>query len=439
MKKNVVFILIVVQLLMLFLFQNLYFLFKELENIDVKDLQSKTGLIDNIRQMKKVFSILSILVGIFLIASGIYLGIVYKKSRSDVKLKNISPLQDYLLELRDSEIELKGIVEKQQEHAIWKEELNQSIINNINSAIIFLNKFMKIDIINSRAVEIFKQSYAYAKNNNLETILHRFPELVRFINSNQNKKSSAEIHSQEKIFWVDLVPIQRMGLLVIIKDVTEDRQREEIERKNKNFIMLGEMTASLTHEVRNSLGVIFGYIKSIKSEISDLKKTSMTNKVDHITKEIEFLSATMESFLNFSKPISMEKKEKIDLIQLLKKISGEKKIKILVSPLKIFYETDPILITAIFSNLVLNAKEAHASRIDIDFVINNYMEVFIKDNGKGIVPNIREKIWLPLFTTKDKGTGMGLAIVRKMVNSLKGEIQLMDSSPKGTTFRIVFY
>jgi signal transduction histidine kinase len=439
MKKNMVIILIVVQLLMLFLFQNLYFLFKELEGIDVQDLQSKTDLEDNIRQMKKVFSFLSILVGIFLMASGIYLAIVYKKSKSVVKLKNISPLQDYLLELRDSEIELKGMVEKQQEHAIWKEELNRSIIDNINSAIVFLNQFMKIDIINSRPEKIFGQSYAHAKNNTMETILGIFPELVTFIDSNKDKKVSSEICSREKIFWVDLIPIQRMGLLVIIKDITEDKQREEIERKNKNFIMLGEMTASLTHEVRNSLGVIYGYVKSIKSEIIQLKKGAMSNKVDRITKEIEFLSATMESFLNFSKPILVEKKEKIDLILLLKKIANEKNIKIVFSQTEIFLYSDPILIAAVFSNLILNAREAHATRVEIDFKLNHHLEVYLRDNGRGIDTKIIKKIWLPLFTTKEKGTGMGLAIVRKMVNTLKGEIQLMESSSAGSVFRIIFY
>lgn len=439
MKKNVVFILILVEFLMLFLFQNLYFLFKEMESTDLQKLQSETDLADSIRQMKKVFSLLSILVAIFLLASLIYLAIVYKKSKNDVRLKNISPLQDYLLELRDSEIELKGMVAKQQEHAFWRETLNRSIINNINSAIIFLDQFRKVDMINFRAENLFGMSYAHAKNNTLEKILNFFPELVLFINSNQNRKTSAEVCSREKIFWVDLVPMPKIGLLVMIRDITEDRQREEIERKNQNFIMLGEITASLTHEVRNSLGVILGYVKSIKSKLIDLKKSSMTRKVDRITAEIEFLSATMESFLNFSKPIFPKNKEKIDLVPLLKKIAVEKKIKIEISRREILFETDPILIKAIFSNLFLNAGEANATRIDIDFKTNHHLEIYLRDNGKGIEPGINEKIWLPLFTTKEKGTGMGLAIVRKMINILRGDIRLLDSSPGGTTFRIIFY
>ena len=63
--------------------------------------------------------------------------------------------------------------------------------------------------------------------------------------------------------------------------------------------------------------------------------------------------------------------------------------------------------------------------------------IFI-DNGSGIKENIRDKIWLPFYTSKDKGTGMGLAIVKKIVNSLDGEIEISDTNEKGTTFSISF-
>lgn len=438
MKKNVVILLILVQVLLLFIFQNIYFLFKGLEDVTVGDLSAKTEFWDNIKQMKKTFSILSILTGLFLAASGIYLGILYRKSRKDATVKGISPLQNYLEELRDAEVALKDMVEKQQEHVLKKEELNRSIIDNINSAIIFVNPHGRIDTFNTKAEKLFVQSYANAINNTLENILTPFPELIKTIGDNQGEKKSLEVVSSERIFWVDLIPMKKSGVLVIIKDVTEERKRKEIERKNKNFVMLGEMTAFLTHEVRNSLGAIYGYTKSIAAEVKKGGREDLTPKVDKVNQEIELLSRLMESFLNFSKPVQIERNEGINLGDLIRKVGKETGLEVKIKDGDVVFSSDPVLMNSVFSNLAINAREAQAARIEVEFTRKPHLEILFKDNGRGLKPDISDKIWYPLFTTKDKGTGMGLALVKKIMHSLGGDIQLKESSPRGTTFQITF-
>jgi nitrogen fixation/metabolism regulation signal transduction histidine kinase len=439
MKKSVVILLIVVQIILLFIFQNIYFLYKEFEKIDVNDVKKNLTIMENIKKMKRIFSILSIITGFFLIITGIYLGFLYKKSKGEINVKEIPLLQNYLSELKDSQVELKDILEEQQEKVLRKEELNKSIINNINSAIIFLNNFNRIDIFNLVAEKLFSKSFAHAKNNTVDEIFKTFPELVKFINKNKNLRISSEIASTGKIFWLDLIPMENIGVLIIIKDITEDRKREEIESKNKNFIMLGEMTAFLAHEVKNSLGAIYGYSRTIESEIKKSEKKQLVDKINKVNKEINLLSIMMESFLNFSKPVSIEKREQTDLKQLLEKLADEQGLGIEFLDKDLKLETDPILIKSVFSNLLLNAKEAEATKIKIDFNEGEFLEIFLKDNGKGIQKEIWEKVWLPLFTTKEKGTGMGLPMVRKILNSIHGDIQLVKSSSEGSVFRIFFF
>ena len=265
MKKSIVILLLVIQILLLILFQNLYYLFKGFEETDISQLTNESKLMRNLKSMKTIFNGLSILLGLLIIASVIYLVVVYRRTKHEDKIKDLPPLHNYLLELRDSERELKDIVEKQQVDVIEKEELNKSIINNINSAIIFLNNKERIDIFNSVAEALFDQSYANAKNNSINKIMIKFQEVIGFIEKNKDKKISSEIESNEKIFFVDLNPIDKIGRLIIIKDITEEKKRELINRRNKNFIMLGEMTTFLTHEIRHSLGVIYGYTKTLKS------------------------------------------------------------------------------------------------------------------------------------------------------------------------------
>lgn len=427
MKKATVILMVVILIALLFIFQNIHSLFKEYEETGT---QNPGLMMENTRELKKVFSVLSVITGLILLATAFYLVVLFKRAREKTDYERIPPLHDYLLELKSSESRLKNMVETQQETVAQKEELNKNIVDNINTAIIFLNPGGRIEIFNAAAETVFSQSYANAKNNLLENVLSRFPEIIVFIREHDQQKVSREITSNEKTLWLHLNSIGNVGQLIIAIDVTEDKKREEIDRRNSNFVMLGEMTAFLAHEVRNSLGVIFGYTKTIKTE---------KEKIGKINKEILFLTNMMESFLNFSRPVTITKKEEIDLIPMLKNIAAEKEITMETPGEPLLIKNDAVLVQSIFSNLVLNSKEAGADKIEVAFKKGKNLEILLKDNGKGIEPKIREKIWYPFFTTRDKGTGMGLASIRKIINTLKGEIVLDESGTGGTTFRIVFF
>lgn len=435
MKKTTVILLLVIQIFLIFIFQNIYTLFKNLEEVDITRIKDPLQLMMNIRKIRKIFSALSIVTGLSIIGTGLYLAYLFKKSgfKPEFKaLKTMPPLQDYLLQLKDSETALKDIVEKQKEHVTEKEELSKTIINHINAAVIFLNRAGRIEIFNAVAEKLFSQSYANARNNQLDKVLVKFPGIVEFVHSHEDTRASEEVASADRIFLIDINPIGDTGSLLIIKDITEEKRKEEIQRSSRNFIMLGEMAAFLAHEVRNSLGVIYGYTKTIKAA----KEKSKTEKIN---KEINFLTAMMENFLNFSKPVTVAKKDEIHLPALLKKISTETGLELNLDREEIIIESDPALIRSIFSNLLLNSKEAGADRVEVEFKEDKELEIIFKDNGGGIADKIKEKIWYPFFTTKEKGTGMGLAIIRKMVNTLSGEISLLDTAPGGTTFKIIFY
>lgn len=497
MKKNSLIFILIIQILLIFIFENIYSIIKEMEGKEIIEIKTKCDLMSDlfvekfksninkmrekgyfdrisiysnlkiakstsgikqgliyiikalkgdkksivfeknidssslkiIKNLKSIFLGFLIVIGAFFVFTGFYLLFLIKKVKNDVKIKSISPLHNYLKELKDSEIELKDIIEKQQEKVVKEEKLNEIIINKINTGIIFVNKSDRIEMFNSVAEVIFSQSYANAKNNSLENILKKFPEILSFIKVKEGQRISSQIVDNSKVFKIDLIPIGDTGNLILVKDITDEKMRGEIERRNKNFIMLGEMTAFLAHEVRNSLGVIYGYTKTMKSKGEKLGK---------VNNEIRFLSSMMESFLSFSKPIKVEKQKKVNLYELLSKLACENELEIEISEKEIFICFEKTLITSIFSNLLKNSREAGANRIEVAFYDENNLEIILKDNGKGIDKKNIENVWYPFFTTRDKGTGMGLAIVKKIVNSLNGEIFILDSK-KGATFKIVFY
>jgi signal transduction histidine kinase len=439
MKKTTIILLLVIQIVLLFIFQNIQTVFKEIEEIDITKIRNPYKFTEDIKRIRKIFSALAIAMGLLVIGTGFYLVILYKKSRTKPEHDAIPPLQDYLLELKGSETQLKHLVEEQRVHVTEKEELNKSIIDNINSAVIFINQGGRIDIFNTVAEQLFSQSFANARNSFPAKILSGFPEIVEFVQTHKGEKISREIAANEGIFFVDLNPLENIGQLLLIKDITEEKKREEIERRNANFVMLGEMAAFLAHEIKNSLGVIYGYTKTIKG---DREKTGKVNK------EVNFLTAMMESFLNFSRPVRVDIEETIDLVDLFKRIAAERDIEIELDSDRgeadLSIKSDPALIRPVFSNLLLNSREAGADRVTVTFKTfkkdkTKNLEIILQDNGRGIDDRIREKIWYPFFTTKEKGTGMGLAIIRKIITTLNGEISLEGTGPGGTTFKIIFY
>jgi len=219
--------------------------------------------LDTLGGLRRVLSFLNVLLGILLAGGGIYLMVLlFKKQPAEGKLSADSPLQDYLVEMKSAQLELQAIADAQRRASSEKEELNRSIINTVHLGVICLTAGGKIEIFNPAAQQLFDRSFAAAKNMPLADVLVGSPELARFI-LGAAAKSSAEIESGAGIFYVDVVPLADGGRLALVRDISDERKRERIRRQSDNLMMLGEMAASLAHEVRNSLGVILGYSRAL--------------------------------------------------------------------------------------------------------------------------------------------------------------------------------
>lgn len=497
MKKSFIVLIIIIQIIALFVFENMYSLFKNLEKGEIaniiadSEIQAELYIFKTLRQLPisdhsgyfdqilsnkqgkysrqitksgkkqilllrkqlatnssllfkktlqstqleafrsviKILSSLTIFLGIFIIACCMYLVFLLRKKGPTKNTETISPFQDYLLEIKNSELELKSQVAEQSKSSIKIEELNRSIINTIQLAVIFTDTAGKIEIFNPAAQKYFGRSFANAKNNSLAEVLQDYPELLACISTSQHENST-EIESSNRIFYINVVPVGTSGRLIVIRDVSSERKKENIQRLNANLIMLGEMAASLAHEIRNSLGVILGYSKAIRTE---------PGKTAKITREIHFLSEMMESFLKFARPVEMVKYIKISLGPIIAACAATQNLAVKLPPKDLQIESDPLLLNVIFSNLILNAGQAGAKHLKVEFSPGENAAIIISDDGPGIAAAVKDKIWLPFFSTRDKGTGMGLATVKKLVSTLNGDIQLINDGKPGATFRIVFY
>ena len=102
-------------------------------------------------------------------------------------------------------------------------------------------------------------------------------------------------------------------------------------------------------------------------------------------------------------------------------------------------QADPELLKVVFQNLLLNAAQAMDGRGEIAIRLRSTGDsahIDIRDQGPGIPPEVRDKLFTPFFTTKARGTGLGLATVRRIAEAHRGHVEILESGSKGTTVRV---
>ncbi len=243
-----------------------------------------------------------------------------------------------------------------------------------------------------------------------------------------------------------------IGLIHVIRDITEKRQVEEALQRTEQLKLVGEWAAELAHEIKNPLAGIKGSVEVLLREpnIAEEDRALIEKAVDEI-RRIELL---IKSLLNFAKPPQLQLL-RTDINELLDKtISFSLKHPTLdtnaATPIKIVKAfdqdlpemmADPMQLQQVFLNLMFNAIEAMpaggalAVKTSYDSGMNS-INIAIADTGQGIEQSMLDRIFEPFFTTKRKGSGLGLAVTRRLVEQHGGDIYVESTPDKGTVFNI---
>ncbi|MGL1903483.1 MAG: ATP-binding protein [Fibrobacterales bacterium] len=250
-------------------------------------------------------------------------------------------------------------------------------------------------------------------------------------------KGSAVIDSRENL----------ISLVVTFSDLSSLKRMEEEVQQAKTLTALGELAATVAHEIRNPLGAIGGYAGLLARDVAE--DEAKKRLVDKIILGVSSLNKIVSSLLVYTRKsslhlVSLDICEWMEDVLAYAEIEIEKDGKNIViqrnfpkDPVEV--ELDPEKFQQVMLNLLFNAIQA----IEDDGVLEVYIKkrdpgavVFLRDNGAGMEVEVLKEVFIPFYTTKEQGTGLGLAIVKKIVEAHGGTIFADSEFGKGTEFLI---
>lgn len=247
---------------------------------------------------------------------------------------------------------------------------------------------------------------------------------------------------------------------IIYKDNDEikslvDSYNEMLEKLNQQSNMLAltereeawrEMAKQVAHEIKNPLTpmrmMIQNYVRKYNPD--DPKSAEKLNDLSEtLVTQIDTMSAIAEAFSDFAR-MPLRKDEKIEVIETIRtslEIFPENMISFKPSVNELYLNFDKIYLIRIVTNLVKNAIQAIPNERKAEVTVKlqqvkDWIIIRVSDNGIGIAPDLGEKIFEPKFTTTTGGTGLGLAMVKKIIEDYNGEIRYHSELTRGTEFTI---
>ncbi len=238
---------------------------------------------------------------------------------------------------------------------------------------------------------------------------------------------------------------QPIGAVLVFEDIREQQAIAERIRQAERMAALGQLAGGLAHEARNPLGIVRATSQLLGRKLE--QQPSLAGYTNVINSEVDRLDRLISSLLKYAHPQVLQR-QALAINQLLAEfvatcqpLAAEYAVELQFTPnqAESWIEADRDAIWQILLNLMLNALQASQASQVIQLqglVVAQAFEICVHDQGVGIEPAIRERVFDPFFTTRDDGTGMGLALVARSVAEHGGTISLEPAPDQGTIARL---
>ena len=242
---------------------------------------------------------------------------------------------------------------------------------------------------------------------------------------------------------------QVLGTVGVLRDLTEQVATQQRLIQREKLASLGEMAAGVAHEIRNPLGGIKMATNLLSSSAMNDRRISQ-EMAQSITSGIAEIEAIIADLLDYARETRLDCQEYAlgrilaPVVEACAADGRARGVRVVAHGLEdtVVASVDGQRLRQVFTNVMQNALEAterqRSGRVEVRLHQRATAGVVeIADNGVGIQPEHREKIFLPFYTTKPTGTGLGMAIVKKIMDLHGGEIEIDSAPGRGTTIRLI--
>jgi PAS domain S-box-containing protein len=306
----------------------------------------------------------------------------------------------------------------------------------------------------------------YANDKFCEISKYSRPELLgqdhRIINSGYHSKEfmrelwrtiaqgrvwRGEIRNRAKdgsFYWVDTTIVPFLDIrgkprqyLAIRSDITRRKEAEARLASQAALLQLGQLAAVVAHEVRNPLAGVRGSLEVLRSRLPAMPKEREV--IQAMMDRLDVLNAKVDDILRFAKPRDpvlqpVDLSPAIgDVIASAKAAAGASCRSIRFTPQPLVVRADADMLRAALLNLLLNACQAGSGEVDVSAaVVGDACHIAVADRGSGVPPEIIDRIFEAFYTTKKSGTGLGLPIVKRLMDLQQGTVSIRPREGGGT-------
>jgi PAS domain S-box-containing protein len=364
-------------------------------------------------------------------------------------------MQGVIRKLREQEKELERLHRIEKERAEQNERLSEEVTRNMPAGLVMVNAQGIVASANPAAEQVLgvrglgyrRYSEVLGESSELTNLVGQCIAQGKIFRREQvdHTTPSGEIRR----LGVTISPVRTAdekisGAICLLSDLTElAALQEQIELK-KNLAALGELSAGIAHEFKNALATISGYAQMIRSESSD---GEISDHAERILEQTRNITHVVTEFLKFARPLDISD-EPVELQPLIGRaideiVSAAPGVSVRAEGDFGIVAGDEGLLRQVILNLARNGAEACEGRNDGQVSVRGEIvrggdspsqRITVQDNGSGISPEALPNLFHPFFTTKARGTGLGLAVVQKIILQHGGQIEARNHPSGGAVF-----
>lgn len=376
----------------------------------------------------------------------------------------LETFQTVVAKLQSQQRELEALSARDRARAATAEKFSERIVASVPSGLVAFDATGRATVVNAPARALVEADGS-VDGMSVRELLGRAPELAEMV---ERCLQTGEVYRREEVMatgsggqirrlGATVAPIDpasekegARGALCLLTDLTEVLQLREQVALKKNLESLGEMSAGLAHEFKNALATLHGYAQLMQGFKLDENGLAASAA---LLQEVRHLSEMVTAFLNFARPQPLDLSD-CSLRELIEECAAELRPLFIERRVELALEgdfenvrADERMLRQALLNLLRNAAEAMTEesperRVSVrgsrqpEATGNVWAVIEIQDTGGGIQTNDLQRIFIPFFTTKTTGHGVGLALAHRVITDHGGTLSAANASPSGAIFKV---